>query len=103
MAPDDRVEDLAHVLARLERAEHRVDGVPADLVTALDQLDELVDHRPRALDVLVVALERQLVAAQAHRALQPLAQRVEHAVRDPGQLGRDGIRDLERFLHALQV
>ena len=99
VAPDDGVEDLAHVLAGLERPEHRVDGVAADLVAALDQLDELVDHRARALDVLVVALERQLVAAQADRALQPLAQRVEHAVGDPGQLGRDGVGDFERFLH----
>ena len=103
MAPDDRVEDLAHVLAGLERPEHRVDGVRADLVAALDQLDELVDHRAGALDVLVVALEGQLVAAQAHGALQPLAQRVEHAVGDPGQLGRDGVRDVERFLHGPQV
>ena len=91
MAPDDRVEHLAHVLARLERPQHRVYGVAADLMAALDQLDELVDHRPRALDVLVVALQGQLIAAQAHGALQPLAQRVEHAVGDPGQLGRNRV------------
>ena len=103
MTPDDRVEDLAHVLSGLERSEHGIDGVAADLVAALDQLDELVDHRPRVLDVLVVALEGQLVAAQPHRALEPLAEGVEHAVGDPGQLGRDGVGDLERFLHRFQV
>ena len=43
----------------------------------------------------VVALERQLVAAQADGAAEPLAQRVEHAVADPGQLGRDLVRDVE--------
>ena len=91
VTPDDRVEDLAHILAGLERPEHRVHGVAADLMTSLDQFDELVDHRPRALDVPVVALQGQLVAAQADRALQPFAQRVEHAVGDPGQLGRDRI------------
>ena len=74
----------------------------ADLVAALDQLDELVDHRARLGDVLLVALEGQLVAAQADRALQALAQRVEHAVGDPGELGRDGVRDIERFLHGCQ-
>ena len=63
MPPHDCVEDLAHVLARLERPEHGVDRVRADLVPALDQLHELVDHRARVLDVAVVALEGQLIAA----------------------------------------
>ena len=34
-------------------------------------------------DLHVVALDRQLVAAQADRAAEPVAQRVEHAVADP--------------------
>ena len=71
----------------------------ADLVTALDQLDQLVDHLARLLDVRVVAVERQLIAAQAHGALQTVAERVEHAVADPGQLGRDRVRDIEGLLH----
>ena len=94
MAPDDSVEDVAHVLPRLERAEDGVDGVRADLVPALDQLDELVDHRAGVLDVLLVALEGQLVPAQAHGALQPRLERVQHPVGDPGQLGRDRVRYL---------
>ena len=80
MPPDDVVEHLAHVLVGVERAEHGVDRVRADLVPALDQLDQLVDHLARLLDVAVVALERELVPAQAHRALEPIAQRLEHAV-----------------------
>ena len=103
VAPDDVVEDVAHVLVRLERAEHGVDGVRADLVAALDQLDELVDHRARLRDVVVVALERQLVAAQADRAVEPVAQRVEHAVarsRRAPPRPRSRRRD---FLHAVSV
>ena len=103
MAPDDGVEDLAHVLVGLERAEHGVDRVRADLVAALDQLDELVDHLARLGDVRVVALERQLVAAQPDRALEALAQGVEHAVADPRELGGDGVRDVERVLHRPSV
>ena len=74
----------------------------ADLVAALDQLDELVDHRARLRDVLLVALERQLVPAQADVALEALLERVEDAVRDPGELGRDRIRYIQRLLHASQ-
>ena len=51
VAPDDVVEDLAHVLVGVERAEHGVDGVRADLVAALDELDELVDHLARLVDL----------------------------------------------------
>ena len=69
MAPDDVVEDLAHVLGLVERGEHGADRVRPDLVAALDELDELVDDRARSRDVLVVAAERQAVAAQRDRAL----------------------------------
>ena len=98
MPPDDVVEDVADVLGLVERAEHRVDRVRADLVAALDQLDELVDDRARLGDVRVVALERQLVAAQADRAVEPLAERSEHAVADAGELGGDVVGDRENFL-----
>src|SRR5439155_18797248 len=83
----------------LERAEHGVDRVRADLVPALDELDELVDHLARLGDAGVVALERELVAAEPDRAVEPVAEGVEHAVAHPGQLGRDRIRDVQRFLH----
>ena len=46
-------------------ASDRVDRARADLVAALDQLDELVDDGARLGDVGVVALDRQPVAAQA--------------------------------------
>ena len=70
----------------------------ADLVAALDQLDELVDDRARLGDPRVVALQRQPVAAEPDRAVQALAQRPEHAVSDARQLGGDVVRDREDFL-----
>jgi hypothetical protein len=48
--------------------------------------------------VHVVARDRQPVAAQQDVDLEPLAQRVEDAVADRGQLGRDIVRDIERLL-----
>ena len=99
VAPDDVLEDLADVLGLVERAEHGVDRARADLVAALDQLDELVDDRAGLGRRSVVALERQPVAAQADREPQPLAERVEHAVADGRELGGDVVRDRENFLH----
>ena len=103
MAPDDSVEDVADVLARLERPEHRVDRVRADLMAPLHKLDELVDHRARLRDMLLVTVQGQLVPAQANRAVETLLERVEDAVRDPGELGGDGVRDIECFDHLCQV
>ena len=65
-----------------------VDGGRPDLVPALDELDELVDDSTRGGDPVVRALDRQLVAAQADRAVQPVAQRVEHAVADSSRARR---------------
>ena len=103
VAPDDVVEDVPDVLGLVERAEDGVDGGRADLVAALDELDELVDDRARLGDVDVVALDRQPVAAQPDRALEPVAQRVEDAVADRGQLGGDVVRDVEGLLHLVQA
>src|SRR5204863_6103240 len=67
VTPDDVLEDVTDVLRLVEGAEHRVDGRRPDLVPALDQLDELVDDRARLDDLPLVALDRQLVAAQPDR------------------------------------
>ena len=93
MAPHDVLEHVAEVLGLVERGEHRVDGVRPDVVAALHELDELVDDRAGLGDLRLVALDRELVAAEADRAAQPVAQRLEDAVADPGQLGRDLVRD----------
>ena len=102
VAPDDVVEDLADVLGLVERRYDRADRVRPDLVAALDELDELVHDRARRRDLLVAALDRELVPAQAQGAMQPPAQSVEHAVADAGELGCDLVRDGENFLHPAQ-
>ena len=71
-----------------------------DRVTALDELDELVDDRARLDDPLVVAVEGEPVAAQRDRATEPFTQRVEHAVTDAGELGGDLVGHGEDVLHA---
>jgi hypothetical protein len=48
--------------------------------------------------VSVVAFEGELVAAEADRAVQALAQRAQHGVSDARQLGGNVIRDRENFL-----
>ena len=68
-------------------------------MAALDELDQLVHDRARLRHVRVVALEHEPVAAEQDRALEPLAERVEHAVADAGELGRDVVRDAEAFSH----
>ena len=103
MAPDDVLEDLADVLGLVERCDDGADRLRPDLVPALDQLDELVDDRSRGGDAVVLALDRQLVAAQAKRAAEPRAQRIEHAVAHSCELGGDLIRDGERSCTRLSV
>ena len=102
MAPDDVLEDLADVLGLVERRDDGADRVRPDLVPALDQLDELVDDRARGGDAVVLALDRQLVAAQTERAGQARAQRVEHAVAHSRELGGDLVRDGKGLLHPAQ-
>ena len=94
VAPDDVLEDVADVLAPgRARATTASTVFGPDLVAALDQLDELVDDRARLGDLRVVALDRQLVAAQQDACSRSrVAQRVEHAVADPGELRGDLVR-----------
>src|SRR5262249_13871287 len=80
----------------------RTDGVGPDLVTALHELDELVDHGASLGDALFVPLEREPVAAQRDRAAEPLSQRVEHPVLDARELRGDVVRHCQHFLHVAQ-
>ncbi len=102
MTPDDVLEDVADVGRLLERPEHRVDGARTDRVARFDELDELVEHGPRAFDVVLLAVERQPVASQHDRAAEAIAQRLEDAVVDRGQLGRDLVRNREDVLQPFQ-
>ena len=103
MRPDDVREDLAHVLGLVDRAEDGVDGAGAHLLAALDELDELLDHRLRLGDLQVVAGECEPVAAQVDGAAEPVAERVEHAVADAGELRRNLVRHVENRLHGVSV
>ena len=53
VAPDHVLEDLAHVVHLVERAENGIHGRRADLVAAFDELDQLVDDRARLVHPLV--------------------------------------------------
>ncbi len=93
MPPDDVLEDLPDVLGLLQRAEHRIHRAGADVVAALDELHELADDDLSLLYALLVTFECQPVAAQMDRAMQALAQRVEHTVVDTRKLGGDIVGD----------
>ena len=106
MAPDHVAEDVLDVLGLVDRVEDCVHRRGPDLLAGLDELDELVDDRARLGDVDVVARDRQPVPAQQDGALEAVAERVEHAVADRGQLGSDVVGDVEglfHLLHALSV
>jgi hypothetical protein len=103
MAPDDVLEHVPDVRRLVERGDDGADRVRPDLVTALDQLDELVEHCARLADVFGVAVQRELVPAQRDAALQPLAKRVEDAVPYTRELRRDLVRDLHHLLHVHSV
>ena len=60
-------------------------------------------HEPRLADLAVVALERELVAAQPDRAPHPVAQRPQDPVVDGGELGRDLVGDGENLLQRVEV
>ena len=91
-----------HVLGLVDGTEDGVDRGGADLLAALDELDELLDDRLRLGDLQVVTGEREAVAAQVDGAAEPVAERVQHSVADAGELRRDLVRDVENGLHKAQ-
>ena len=95
MRPDDVLEDVADVLRLVERGQDRADCVRADLVAALNQLDQLLDDRARRGDMLLVAVQGQPVPAQGNRRSELLSQRIEDAVLDARELRRDLVRDVQ--------
>src|SRR5438034_327339 len=81
------------------RADDRVDGAGADLLPALDELDELLDDRLSLRDLDVVAAQREAVTAQIDGAAEPLPQGVEYPVADACKLSGDVVRNVENRLH----
>jgi len=102
VAPDDVPEELLHVLGLVDRIQHGVDGRRPDRLARFDELDELVQHGARLRDVEVLTLDRDPVAAQVDRALEPVPQRLQHAVADPAELRGDVVRNIENLLHPAQ-
>ena len=102
MAPDDVLEDVADVGRLVERGGDCADRVRPDRVATLDELDELVDDGARLGHAVALPVQRELVAAERDRAAEPVAQRVEHAVGDAGELGRDLVGNDDHVLHAAQ-
>ena len=72
-------------------------------MATLDQLDELVDDEPRLVHAQVVALERELVAAQADGDLHPVAERAQDPVVDGCELRGDFVGDREDLLQQFEV
>jgi hypothetical protein len=101
--PDHVLEDLARVLCGVQRSEDGIHCSRADRLAALDQLDELVNDRAGLTDARVVALERQPVAAEEEGDAEAVAKRVEDAVVDRGELGRDLVGNRENFLQRVEV
>ena len=102
MAPDDVVEDVTDVLCLVESRNDGADGVGADLMPFLDQLDELVDDGTRSRHLLLGAVEREAVAAQRDGAAQPVTQCVQHTIGDARKLGGHLVRYDENVLHGPQ-
>ena len=100
MRPDDVLEDLADVLGLVERVQDGVDGAGADLLPALDELDELLDDGARGAHLLVGAVERQPVAAEVDRDAEPLTEEeIEEIVDDAiAEVGATSMADLGRVM-----
>jgi hypothetical protein len=72
-------------------------------VAALDELGELVDHRPCLGHVGVGPFDREPVAPEENRAAEPLAERAENAVVKGGELGGDIVGNRKNLLHGASV
>src|SRR5439155_14933727 len=103
MAPHDVLEHFADVLRLVERRQHGANGFRPALVTSHDGLDQLFHDRPGGGSMSLVTVQGQPVPAQADRALEPLAERVENAVLHPRELRRDDVRDIQDLLHPFSV
>ena len=100
MAPDHVLEDLRRALVGLDRAGDRLERAGSEVVAALDQADELVDHGRGAADVVVVAVEREHVSPQVDVAAEPALELAKDGVLGAGELGGNAV--IERELASRQ-
>ena len=87
VSPDDVVEDLRRALLGVHRTRHRADRRRRELVTALDQVDQLLDHGRGVANLALVPVQGQNVPAQAQVAADPALELTEHGVLGARQLG----------------
>jgi hypothetical protein len=85
-------------LRGVEGGQNGIDGSRADCLPALDELDELVDDRAGLPDAALLSLESKAVAAEKEGDAEAIAEGVEDAVVDRGELGRDLVGNRENFL-----
>ncbi len=95
MAPDHVLEDLARALVAVERAGDRLDRARRDLVPLAHEVGHLADDRARHRHRVVVAVQRQHVAAEEDLAVEVLLERLHHRVARAGELGGDVVRKLQ--------
>jgi hypothetical protein len=70
-----------------------------------DHVLEHVAHvdGPRLRNALLLPLDREPVSSQPDRAAEPVAERLEDAVTDAGELRGDIVRNGQDFLHSPSV
>ena len=95
VAPDDVLEDLGRRVVLVERARHRLDRPRSDLVALGDQLGQLADDLLGRADRVLLAVEREHVAAEKDLTIEMALKGAQDGVTAAGQLSRDGVVDLD--------
>jgi hypothetical protein len=93
--PDDVLQDLRRALMLVESSGDGLDRPRGDLMTLLDQTDELTEHGLGGLDLARVAIEGEHVAAQIEVDVEVTLQCLQDRILRAGQLGGHGVVDLE--------
>jgi hypothetical protein len=93
--PDNVLEDLRGALILVESAGDRLDRAGGDLVTLLDQVDELAEDGLGGPYFARVAIEGEDVAAQIQIDVEMPLERLQDRVLRTSQLGGHGVVDLQ--------
>src|SRR4029077_6608001 len=93
--PDDVLEDLGRALVLIERAGDGLDRARGDLVSLLDQVDQLAYDGLRGADLGRLAVQGEDVAAEVEVDVEVALEGTEDRVLGAGQLRGDGVVDLK--------
>ena len=97
--PDDVLEDLGRRAVLVQRAGDGGDRAGRDVVALLDERGELLDDDRGGVDRLLLAVEREHVAAQPQVALDVALERAQHRVAAARQLGCGLVGELDLQAH----